>query len=107
MSSCDHPPANRLAMQKLRVRRVGFQRVTKGATFVVLDVSRFLPLDEFRTRVDQLIADVHASELAPGTERIYVPGEIEADRREQRRRDGIPLPNSLVTELDEMAAALG
>jgi LDH2 family malate/lactate/ureidoglycolate dehydrogenase len=84
----------------------GFQRVTKGATFVVLDVSRFLPLDQFRVRVDHLIADVHASELAPGTERIYVPGEIEAERREQRRRDGIPLPNTLVTELEEMAAAL-
>ena len=85
----------------------GFERVTKGASFVVLDVGRFLPVDEFRARVDQLIADVHASALAPGTERIYVPGEIEAERRDQRRRDGIPLPDTLVAELDAMAVALG
>jgi LDH2 family malate/lactate/ureidoglycolate dehydrogenase len=84
----------------------GADRITKGATFVALDVQRFLPLDQFRAHVDHLIADVHASALAPGTERIYVPGELEAARREQRLRDGIPLPTSLVDELDAMAAAL-
>ena len=84
----------------------GFDRVAKGASFVVLDVSRFLPLDQFRAHVDQLIADVHASALAPGVERIYVPGEIEAARREQRLESGIPLPTALVTELDAMAASL-
>ncbi len=84
----------------------GKDRIAKGASFIVLDVTRFLPLPEFRARVDQLIADVHFSELAPGTERIYVPGELEAHRREQRRRDGIPLPHALVEELDAIAASL-
>jgi len=84
----------------------GRERIAKGCGFITLDVSRFLPLDEFRARVDRLIADVHASELAPGTERIYVPGEIEAHRREARVRDGIPLPTALVDELDTMAASL-
>ena len=49
----------------------------------MLDVERFLPVDEFRAHVDQLIDDVHSSALAPGLERIYVPGELEADRRER------------------------
>ena len=84
----------------------GRDRIAKGCGFIALDVTRFLPLDEFRARVDRLIADVHASALAPGTERIYVPGEIEAHRRDARRRDGIPLPAALVAELDEMAASL-
>jgi LDH2 family malate/lactate/ureidoglycolate dehydrogenase len=84
----------------------GSDRVAKGASFVVLDVQRFLPLEQFRAHVDQLIADVHASALAPGTERIYVPGEMEAARCEQRRQSGIPLPTALVAELDAMAAAL-
>jgi LDH2 family malate/lactate/ureidoglycolate dehydrogenase len=85
----------------------GKDRVAKGATFVVLDVERFMPVDEFRRRTDQLIADVHSSALAPGAERIYVPGELEAHRRETRRRDGIPLSRGLVEELDAIAAALG
>ena len=53
-------------------------------------MNRFLPLPEFRDRVDGLIDDVHASALAPGIDRIYVPGEIEAERRVERLRDGIP-----------------
>jgi LDH2 family malate/lactate/ureidoglycolate dehydrogenase len=85
----------------------GRDRIAKGAAFVVLDVGRFLPRDEFERRIDGLIADVHASELAPGTERIYVPGELEAERREERRRLGIPLARGLVDELDRVAADLG
>lgn len=84
----------------------GRDRIAKGCSFIALDVSRFLPLAEFRSRVDRLIADVHASQLAPGTERIYVPGEIEAHRRVARLRDGIPLSAALVEELDTMAASL-
>jgi LDH2 family malate/lactate/ureidoglycolate dehydrogenase len=85
----------------------GRERVAKGCGFVAIDVSRFLPLAEFRARVDRLVRDCHESALAPGTDRIYVPGEIEAHRRTERRRDGIPLPVALVAELDDMAASLG
>jgi L-2-hydroxycarboxylate dehydrogenase (NAD+) len=84
----------------------GWDRLAKGASFVVLDVSRFLPLETFRAHVDALIDDVHASELAPGTERILVPGELEAERRAQRLADGIPLDDALVAELDELAGSL-
>ena len=85
----------------------GRDRIAKGATFVVLDVGHFLPVDEFRRRMDRLVHDTHASALAPGVERIYVPGEIEAERRAKRLRDGIPIPEPLVAELDAMAADLG
>jgi LDH2 family malate/lactate/ureidoglycolate dehydrogenase len=84
----------------------GWDRLAKGASFVVLDVSRFLPLDAFRAHVDALVDDVHASELAPGTERILVPGELEAERRIERLEHGIPLDDALVTELDAIAASL-
>jgi LDH2 family malate/lactate/ureidoglycolate dehydrogenase len=84
----------------------GWDRVTKGASFVVLDVRRFLPVDDFRAHVDQLIDDVHASAKAPGTERILVPGELEAERRDHRREHGVPLSSALVDELDAMAVSL-
>jgi LDH2 family malate/lactate/ureidoglycolate dehydrogenase len=84
----------------------GWDRLAKGASFVVLDVSRFLPIDTFRAHVDALIDDVHASELAPGTERILVPGELEAERRAQRLVDGIPFDDALVDELDAIATSL-
>jgi LDH2 family malate/lactate/ureidoglycolate dehydrogenase len=84
----------------------GWDRLAKGATFVALDVARFLPVDEFRARVDQLIDDVHASALAPGTDRILVPGELEAERRAYRLEHGIELPDTLVDELDAIATTL-
>jgi LDH2 family malate/lactate/ureidoglycolate dehydrogenase len=84
----------------------GWDRLAKGASFVVLDVSRFLPLDDFRTHVDQLIDDVHSSERAPGVERILVPGELEAECRAERLAHGVPLDDALVAELDDIAASL-
>jgi len=50
---------------------------------------------------------VHASDRAEGVERIYVPGEIEHQRRDDRLRDGIPLPTALVAEMDELARNVG
>jgi LDH2 family malate/lactate/ureidoglycolate dehydrogenase len=57
--------------------------------------------------MDTLIRDVHASAVRPGVERVYVPGELEHRTREVRLRDGIPLPASLVAELNDMAQSLG
>ena len=47
----------------------GKERVAKGATFVVLDVERFMPLDEFRRRSDQLIDDVQGKTVASASTR--------------------------------------
>ncbi len=86
---------------------IGMQRVSKGYLFLTIDVSRFMPLTEFRTRTDTLIRDVHASETAEGVERIYVPGEIEHLRRAERLRDGIPLPAAHARELEGFGANAG
>jgi LDH2 family malate/lactate/ureidoglycolate dehydrogenase len=83
---------------------VGRDRIAKGYVFWALDVTRFLPRAEFGARVDTLVRDVRSSERAAGVERVYVPGEIEHERRDTRLREGIPLPAALVSELDELAA---
>ncbi len=85
----------------------GRERVAKGYLFLALDVSRFLPLAEFRARVDALIRDVRSCEPVAGSERVLVPGELEARRRALRLRDGIPLPEALRQQLDGLAAGLG
>jgi LDH2 family malate/lactate/ureidoglycolate dehydrogenase len=85
----------------------GKERISKGYLFVAMDPSRFIALDEFRARMDALVRDVRASERAEGVERIWMPGEIEHYRRIDRERDGIPLPNVLVDDLNGFAAELG
>jgi len=85
----------------------GAERIAKGCFFLALDVTRFLPLDVFRSRVDTLVADAHSSRPAAGHERVYVPGEIEDLTRRHRAEHGIPIPAPLVAELDNFADELG
>lgn len=74
-----------------------------GQFYIALDVERFMPLSDFLDRMDQLIAQLHASALAPGSDRIYVPGEIEHEKAERSRKEGLPLEENLIAELEALA----
>lgn len=84
----------------------GKARVAKGYLFLVVDVNRFLPEATFRSYMDTLIRDIRSCEPAQGVDRIYVPGEIEHLRKAERLRDGIPLDDALLTELESLGAPL-
>ncbi len=86
---------------------VGRQRLAKGFTLIAIDPGRFLPLDEFRRRVDELITEIRGSERAEGVDRIWLPGEMEHHRRIERTENGIPLADELVVELDRLGAEAG
>ena len=85
----------------------GKARVAKGYLFIVLDIARFVPLDVFKGYMDTLIDDVRSGERAEGVDRIYVPGEIEHLRMDERLRDGIPLDSAVVDELEKLGAEVG
>lgn len=70
---------------------------------MAISVEAFMPVQEFKVRVDELIREVRATPKAPGAERIYLPGEMEFECREKRLQEGIPLPRSLWAELQTMA----
>jgi LDH2 family malate/lactate/ureidoglycolate dehydrogenase len=56
--------------------------------------------------MDQLVREVHAQPRQHDVERIYVPGEWEYQLAERSRRDGVPLPQTGVRELDSLARRL-
>lgn len=85
----------------------GNTRLQNGVLMVAIDIETFTPLDDFYTRVDELVAHVKSSPLAPGFDEILVPGEIEARREQQRSEEGIPLDDETWRQLQETAAALG
>ena len=85
----------------------GRDRVAKGFTLVALDPERFIGCAELRRRTDELIRDVRSSERADGVDRIWLPGEPEHHRRQERSRTGIPLPRPLLDELEELLASMG
>ena len=79
----------------------------RGYLFIVLDIARFVPLDVFKGYMDTLINDVRSGERAEGVDRIYVPGEIEHLRMDERLREGIPLDGAVIDELEKLGAEVG
>jgi uncharacterized oxidoreductase len=55
--------------------------------------SIFSAMADFARRVAELAEYVKSCPTAPGVERIYVPGEVEALERERRLREGIVVQN--------------
>lgn len=62
-----------------------------GHLAMAVDVSAFEDPQVFHERVNHLVQEVRASSLAPGHERIMVPGEPEAATRRLRSKHGIPI----------------
>jgi LDH2 family malate/lactate/ureidoglycolate dehydrogenase len=75
--------------------------------FIVVDVRRFLGLDEFLERIDALIDQLHGAARLPGVERIIVAGELEYDMQIVRERDGIPLDEPVLEALATLEHEFG
>ncbi|MGH7279443.1 MAG: Ldh family oxidoreductase [Candidatus Rokuibacteriota bacterium] len=89
------------------MKEFGKEPLTTSAFYLAIDPEHFMPLDEFRARVDRLVDMIKASTRAAGVEEVYVPGEPEFRRHAERTRDGIPLSEVVYEELRQVAAATG
>lgn len=74
-----------------------------GHAFIVLKVTPFMPLDDFKARVVALSHEIQNSPRAPGVDHIYVPGEIEDDKEQERLREGIGFDSVTWNTLATMA----
>jgi len=52
--------------------------------------------------MDELIDQIHASPKAPGVDKFYVAGEIEYGFQSARERDGVPIEESVLADLDRV-----
>ncbi len=82
-------------------------RLDTGHSFVAIDIKAIMPIREFKDRMDRMIRRIKESPKAKGSERIYLPGEMEWERREEALKNGIPLPAQTLTALSTVAANLG
>jgi LDH2 family malate/lactate/ureidoglycolate dehydrogenase len=71
-----------------------------------MDIEQFIPLAEFRQRMNELMAEHRDVPVANGVERLYLPGEIEHLRREQRLVSGIPLEPYIIEALTQLGEEL-
>jgi ureidoglycolate dehydrogenase (NAD+) len=78
-----------------------------GHFVLALDVRRWMPLDTFKGRLGEMLAEFSALPPAEGFDAVYYPGQIEGMRRQQRWAEGIPIEPGLRAELEALGAKFG
>lgn len=78
-----------------------------GYFITVIDPSKFLPLEEFEDRVDDMLEEFKNCPTAPGVSRVFVPGEIEAGKERVSAAEGIELSDAIVDELRRVGKEFG
>jgi len=79
----------------------------EGHAFIAIDIAQMMPLGEFKERMDSMIREIKAAPLAKGAERVYLPGEIELEKRDVALEEGIALPPDVVASLRGLAEDAG
>ena len=78
-----------------------------GHFVAAIHIASFEDVERFKSRVDTAIQQIHDCRLAPGFDRVYAPGELEAIRRVEYREKGIPLSHVTLADVKETAERLG
>jgi hydroxycarboxylate dehydrogenase B len=81
--------------------------IGNGVCFIAIDPARFVPLDRFRSLMDDLSAYVKSSPPAEGVGEVLMPGEKEFRTRRTRLEQGIPVDDATREALRKHAMRLG
>jgi len=84
-----------------------FEGATQGAFLFAIDISRFVPIDEFKRQMDAYVAMAQRMKPFPGYERAELPGGPEARREREYAAAGIPVGPKHRASLDAVAQELG
>jgi LDH2 family malate/lactate/ureidoglycolate dehydrogenase len=75
--------------------------------FYAIDIKQFVEEDRFYRELDSTMADIRALAPAEGFDRVRMPGELEWERSEAYRREGIPLHRDHAGALERCAVEVG
>ncbi|PJF08474.1 Ldh family oxidoreductase [Pseudorhodobacter sp. MZDSW-24AT] len=76
-------------------------------TLTAIDIEWFMPLEEFRARMDDFARMVKSRALRPGFSEILLPGEQEARRVARKSAAGVPLDDEVLADLRNLGRELG
>jgi len=77
--------------------------VNQSHCFIAINVDQLMPIELFKQRMDHLIRFIKQTPKAKGSDRIYLPGEMEWDRRDKALEEGMVLPEDAVQSLEGLA----
>ena len=76
-------------------------------TFIAVNAAMFCEESEFADRVELMAERLRGLPKAKGSERIYLPGEMEWERYIRAEKEGLALPPDLLESLQGLASACG
>jgi len=82
-------------------------RFRVGHFFMVINIENFLPVDEFKANVGNLLRELRSLKKAPGQDHIYTAGEKEYLIEKRIRSEGIPINKNLKKDLIYIQDLLG
>lgn len=78
-----------------------------GATFIAIDIRRFMDPEYFAAQVTAYTQEMKSLHLQPGVSAILFPGEVESIKEEKSSIDGIEVPETVVTAIDQILMQSG
>ncbi len=75
----------------------------QGHAFLAIDIERLMPLASFTERMEAMVSEVRSARKAGASGRIFLPGEMEWDRRSEAYRNGLALPDFVIENLVRVA----
>jgi L-2-hydroxycarboxylate dehydrogenase (NAD+) len=73
-----------------------------GHFFGAMRIDAFRPVDEFKQHMDKWIETFHNAPVTAGQERVLVPGDPERLINDERLKNGIPLIEPVIKDLEEL-----
>lgn len=78
-----------------------------GVFLGAINIGSFMPIDEFKQSMDDMVTDIKSSRLGKGFTDILIPGEPEYIAEQRRTKTGIPLDDAIWKRLMEVANGVG
>ncbi|MED1824889.1 Ldh family oxidoreductase [Brevibacillus agri] len=73
---------------------------------LAINISSFMDINRFREMASTLSSYVKEAVRASDVTELYLPGEIEFNLEEERKQSGIPMSQSVLADLNRLAATL-
>lgn len=71
-----------------------------GAALFAIDISRFMPRERFESLAFEYAAAIRGSKKARGVDRIFLPGEIETEKEELSKTQGITIDPEIAHKIN-------
>jgi len=78
-----------------------------GHFFGAMRIDAFRSAAEFKTHMDKWIQTFRSAKTIKGEKRVFIPGDIEREMEEVRMKEGIPLLQQVIDDLNSLGEKFG